>query len=59
MSNLAPAPTSAPSARPAQGDLPMLNSRDLFTTQREVLIQHGTEHYRLRLTSTNKLILTK
>ncbi|MCK6441432.1 MAG: hemin uptake protein HemP [Elstera cyanobacteriorum] len=37
----------------------MLNSRDLFTTQREVLIQHGTEHYRLRLTSTNKLILTK
>lgn len=59
MSNLAPAPTSAPSARPVPSDLPMLNSRDLFTTQREVLIQHGTEHYRLRLTSTNKLILTK
>lgn len=59
MSNLAPPPASVPSVRPVPGDLPMLNSRDLFTTQREVLIQHGTEHYRLRLTSTNKLILTK
>ncbi len=59
MSNLASAPSSVSAPRPMSGELPLLNSRDLFTTQREVLIQHGTEHYRLRLTSTNKLILTK
>jgi hemin uptake protein HemP len=27
--------------------------------QREVIIQHGAERYRLRLTASNKLILTK
>ncbi|MFY8106468.1 MAG: hemin uptake protein HemP [Elstera sp.] len=61
MSNLAAAPSALgePAARAVPNDLPVLNSRDLFATQREVLIQHGTDHYRLRLTSTNKLILTK
>jgi len=61
MSNLADAPSASgqPVARAVPSDLPVLQSRDLFATQREVLIQHGTDHYRLRLTSTNKLILTK
>jgi hemin uptake protein HemP len=36
-----------------------IDSRDLFTGTREVLIQHGGETYRLRLTGQNKLILTK
>lgn len=36
-----------------------LDSRDLFIGTREVIIHHGSEMYRLRLTSQNKLILTK
>jgi hemin uptake protein HemP len=36
-----------------------LDSRDLFIGTREVFIEHGGEHYRLRLTAQNKLILTK
>lgn len=36
-----------------------LNSRDLFAASREILISHGDETYRLRLTAQNKLILTK
>lgn len=36
-----------------------IDSRDLFVGNREVLIQHSGEIYRLRLTALNKLILTK
>ena len=36
-----------------------LDSRDLFASAREIVISHGAERYRLRLTSQNKLILTK
>jgi len=36
-----------------------LDSRELFSSDREILIAHGEETYRLRLTSQNKLILTK
>ena len=36
-----------------------INSRDLFRNGREIIIAHGPELYRLRLTSQNKLILTK
>jgi hemin uptake protein HemP len=36
-----------------------INSRDLFAATREILIVHGDETYRLRLTAQNKLILTK
>ena len=39
--------------------LPILSSRDLLAGRREVIIQHGQEQYRLRLTSSNKLILVK
>lgn len=36
-----------------------LDSRDLFAVARVVTITHGDQTYQLRLTSQNKLILTK
>jgi hemin uptake protein HemP len=36
-----------------------IESTDLFVATREIIIGHGGECYRLRLTSQNKLILTK
>jgi hemin uptake protein HemP len=36
-----------------------IDSRDLFIGTREVIIHHGGDVYRLRLTGQNKLILTK
>jgi hemin uptake protein HemP len=36
-----------------------IDSRDLFVGTRELTIAHGDDVYRLRLTSQNKLILTK
>ena len=35
------------------------DSRDIFQSVREIIIAHGEETYRLRLTAQNKLILTK
>lgn len=35
------------------------DSRDIFHSVREIIIAHGEETYRLRLTAQNKLILTK
>jgi hemin uptake protein HemP len=36
-----------------------IDSRHVFVGTREIIIDHGGEAYRLRLTSQNKLILTK
>ncbi|WP_308469029.1 hemin uptake protein HemP [Azorhizobium oxalatiphilum] len=36
-----------------------MDSRDLFETSRVLTITHGDQTYQLRLTSQNKLILTK
>jgi hemin uptake protein HemP len=36
-----------------------IDSRELFSSEREIIIAHGDDNYRLRLTSQNKLILTK
>lgn len=36
-----------------------IGSKELFAAAREITISHGEEVYRLRLTSQNKLILTK
>jgi hemin uptake protein HemP len=36
-----------------------IDSRELFAAEREIIIAHGDDNYRLRLTSQNKLILTK
>ncbi|MGH8175214.1 MAG: hemin uptake protein HemP [Steroidobacter sp.] len=37
----------------------LLRSGDLFARSREILIEHSGAYYRLRLTQSNKLILTK
>jgi len=48
---------------PAPRAIPMvdaqLDSRDLFASGRLITIAHGDQTYQLRLTSQNKLILTK
>jgi hemin uptake protein HemP len=36
-----------------------IRSDALFSQSNEIVIQHQGEHYRLRLTCNNKLILTK
>lgn len=36
-----------------------LNSANLFKGERELIIEHAGDEYRLRLTSQGKLILTK
>jgi len=36
-----------------------IDSRELFAVEREIIIVHGEETYWMRLTSHNKLILTK
>ena len=36
-----------------------IDSSELFANEREITIAHGEDTYRLRLTSQNKLILTK
>jgi hemin uptake protein HemP len=57
-----PSPGAAankPSGRKIDMVADRLDSRDLFVGTREVLIVHGGENYRLRLTAQNKLILTK
>ncbi len=37
----------------------VLRSEDLFQGRREIVIRHGREDYRLRLTRAGKLILNK
>jgi hemin uptake protein HemP len=37
----------------------VISSRDLLGPHREIIIEHGRERYRLRLTASDKLILVK
>lgn len=46
-------------ARPGDAGGIELSSEALLGGRREVVIRHGDETYRLRLTRQNKLILTK
>lgn len=46
-------------AAASRTDSSELSSEKLLRGRREVLIRHGVEQYRLRLTRMNKLILTK
>lgn len=39
--------------------IPVINTDVLFAGSSEVIIAHGVEFYRLRLTRQNRLILTK
>jgi hemin uptake protein HemP len=48
-----------PSSEKENQSCPRLYSATLFTHNREVIIEHAGEEYRLRLTSKGKLILTK
>ena len=38
---------------------PRLNAKDLLSGSREVILVHNESEYRLRITSNDKLILTK
>jgi hemin uptake protein HemP len=53
------ADTSPPAMRSLTISGNRIDSRDLFSSDREIIIAHGEQAYRLRLTSQNKLILTK
>ncbi|MBB6094189.1 hemin uptake protein HemP [Povalibacter uvarum] len=51
---------SSPAPELARGPaVPCIQSNTLFGRSREILIEHGGCYYRLRLTHSNKLILTK
>lgn len=50
----------SPAAEEARGPaIPLLRSEELFGKAREILIEHSGGYYRLRVTHSNKLILTK
>jgi hemin uptake protein HemP len=49
----------ADEAQPRGPAIPLLRSQELFGRAREILIEHGGGYYRLRVTHSNKLILTK
>jgi hemin uptake protein HemP len=55
---IARSPTAEAAPELSQGR-PRLNSRLLFGTQNEIVIEHQGDEYRLRITSNGKLILTK
>ncbi len=40
-------------------DIPVVDSVALMNVRRELLIRHNTQTYRLRMTASEKLILTK
>jgi hemin uptake protein HemP len=54
-----PQPTPPRDGTAAAGEGPDWSSEAIFQGRREVLIAHGPERYRLRITGSNKLILTK
>jgi hemin uptake protein HemP len=53
------AETTSPAKRVLTMNGSRIDSRELFAAEREIIIAHGEDNYRLRLTSQNKLILTK
>jgi hemin uptake protein HemP len=61
---MVPPPPSTPppvQTKPDSGRIPprTVTSAELLGDRRELMIQHDTELYRLRLTANNKLILSK
>lgn len=52
-------PQSSPMPGHAMIDPPVVTSRELLAGGRELIIHHGDATYRLKLTGSNKLILTK
>lgn len=49
----------AAQAPPRGPAIPLLRSEELFGKAREIMIEHSGGFYRLRVTHSNKLILTK
>jgi hemin uptake protein HemP len=54
----------SPTSKPQEKAVPSTSTRridlkDVLGDGREVIICHGSEEYRLRLTSNDKLLLTK
>lgn len=58
-SSRAAVPNAADEAAETPAVTPHWHSEELLKGTKEVLIQHGTETYRLRLTRQGKLILYK
>lgn len=58
---LRPAEVRSPAAEAAPHGpaIPLVRSKELFGAAREILIEHSGGFYRLRVTHSNKLILTK
>jgi len=53
-------PEGEPAPTPGGADRPrIIQSEDVLQGHREVWIEHGDEMYRLRVTSSGKLYLTK
>jgi hemin uptake protein HemP len=52
-------PTKSPPRSPDAVQTPVFDVRELLRGGREVIIVHGSERYRLRVTANDKLILTK
>ena len=50
---------SASAAHPPSARAARIASEQLMKGRREIIIQHGREEYRLRVTAAGKLILTK
>ena len=55
----APQPPAAGTSQGARRSVPRVTTEVLLAGGRELVIQHRSEEYRLRLTSNGKLILTK
>lgn len=54
-----PLTSEPPNPEHRSGTAPVVSSRDLLGDARELIIVHGGERYRLLVTRSNKLILTK
>lgn len=46
-------------AEPAENAAPTISSEELMAGRKEVIILHGNNIYRLKITASDKLILTK
>jgi len=53
------AATAATTASRNGAEIPIADSATLLRGHRELLISHGSQTYRLRITASGKLILTK
>jgi hemin uptake protein HemP len=56
---MAPSRASERKSEARQSEPAIVSSQDLLAGKRQLIIRHGREQYRLQLTNSNKLILTK